>query len=295
MVSQSRHRRDIDVQRDSTHPTTITVTNQTATIAATLAGTQGLTQNGSGKLILTETPGYYDGTTNSSGTFEVFADFNTTNNPAFSDALVINGLFESAATLNLDVNQNGSEGSTNVMGSGTLRLIGTNNSSTTPDLFFCPDAFENSYYGAAMDVSNLDLGDLQRYIFANTGHNAIARYDPWNDARINSSISGTGGITYIAQNTYGGSSPMESQLVLAGSNSFTGPVEIQRGSIYLENAWAMVQTNKLLMDPTNGNNARFFLYGNNATVANLESSGAGTPLIANGNVANPIPINRPQL
>jgi autotransporter-associated beta strand protein len=154
-------------------------------------------------------------------------------------------------------------------------------------LFFCPDAVANNYYGAALASSTLDLGASQRYIFALTQHNAVAQYDPYEDARIDANIIGAGGITYIAQNTYGGTAPMECQLVLAGSNSFTGEVEIQRGSIYLFTPWALVQTNKLLFDPAQSNNARLFLYGSGATVANLESSGAGNALIANGNLSNP--------
>ncbi len=269
--------------------TAIIVSNETATIGAGLEGTQGLTKNGNGTLVLVDTPGYDDGTTNNAGTFELLSSINTSNNASFSDPLVINGgVVESAATLNLDCYQNNDAGSVNVMGAGTLRLAGTTNGSTSPDIFFCPDAYENYYYGTALDVSNLDLGDSERYIFALTQHNAIARYDPWEDARIDANIIGTGGITYIAQNNYGSS--MECQLILAGSNSFTGQVEIQRGSIYLLNASALVQTNTLLLDPAESNNARLFLYGNNATVENLESSGAGSALIANGNVNNPITI-----
>ena len=80
---------------------------------------------------------------------------------------------------------------------------------------------------------------------------------------------------------------MECPLVLNGVNTFTGEVEIQRGSIYLFTPQALAQTNKLLFDPVSTNNARLFLYGNGATVADLESSGTGNPLIANGNVNNP--------
>ena len=264
----------------------ITVTNETTTIGAKVIGTQGLTQNGNGTLVLVQPVGYSGGTTNTSGTLEFLGNFATANNGPFPDPLIIDGVVETGGTLSLNVNQNNSEGSTNVIGGGTLRLIGTTNSGTVPDLFFCPDAVANDYYGAAIDVSNLDLGDVQRYIFALTEHNAVARYDPYEDARINSSISGQAGITYIAQNTYGGGSPMECQLVLAGSNTFTGPVEIQRGSIYLFNQSALVQTNELLMDPAVSNSARLFLYGNGATVQSLESSGAGTAIIANGNLAN---------
>jgi len=275
----------------SASPTpTITVSNQTATIGVELAGTQGLTQNGNGTLVLVDEVGYDGGTTNNSGTIELLASLDTTNNPTYASPLVVNGIVESAGTLNLDVNQNNSAGSINVLGQGTLKLVGTTNGPTSPDLFFAPDAYENYYYGAALDSSNLDLGDVQRYIFAITEHNAVAKYDPYEDARIDANILGAGGITYIAQNTYTGGSPMECPLVLAGSNTFTGEVEIQRGSIYLFNPYALVQTNELLMDPAQGNNARLFLYGNDATVGNLQSSGAGNPLIANGNVNNPITI-----
>jgi autotransporter-associated beta strand protein len=276
----------------STNPSpVIIVNNQTAAIGAGLAGTQGLSQNGNGLLVLVQPVGYEDGTTNNAGTIELLSSLDTTNNPSFASPLVINaGIVESAATLNLDVTENEENGSTNVLGLGTLRLVSTNNGPSSPDLFFAPDAYENYYYGTALDVSNLDLGASQRYIFALTEHNAVAQYDPWEDARIDANILGTGGITYIAQNSWTGSYPIECPLVLAGSNTFTGEVEIQRGSIYLFNASALVETNELLMDPAISNNARLFLYGNDATVANLESSGAGNALIANGNVLNPIAI-----
>ncbi len=276
----------------SAHPSpVITVSNKTATIDAALAGTQGLSQNGNGTLVLVQPIGYDEGTTNNAGTIDFLSSLGTTNNPSFASPLVINGgVVESAATLNLDVTDNSDAGSTNVLGLGTLRLTSTNNGPSSPDLFFAPDAVANDYYGAALDVSNLDLGGSQRYIFALTEHNAVAQYDPYEDARIDANILGTGGITYIAQNTYGGGSPMECPLVLAGSNSFTGELEIQRGSIYLFNPSALVQTNLLLMDPAVSNNARLFLYGNGATVGNLASGGAGTALIANGNVDNPITI-----
>ena len=46
------------------------------------------------------------------------------------------------------------------------------------------------------------------------------------------------------------------------------------------------------MDPAVGNNARLFLYGNNAVISNLSTPGAGSVLagsavIANGNLKNP--------
>ena len=277
--------------RTSSGTPSITVNNQTTTIGAALAGSQGLTQNGSGTLVLVQPVGYTGSTINNAGTIELLGSLGTSNNATFYSPLVINtGIVESAATLNLDVDQNNAAGSTNVVGAGTLRLIGTTNSSASPDLFFAPDGVANDYYGSALAAGTLDLGNRQRYIFARTEHNAVAQYDPYEDARIDANIIGAGGLTYIAQNTYGGSYPMECPLVLAGTNTFTGTLEIQRGSVYLFNAAALVQTNILWLDPAASNNARLFLYGNGATVANLESDGAGTALIANGNVINPVNI-----
>lgn len=269
----------------------ITVSNQTATINAELVGVDGLTQDSGGTLVLAQLPAQSGGTTNEAGILELLSGLTTWNNSTWEMPLVVNGVVDSAATLNLDVKDNTSFGSTNILGKGTLRLVSANSSGANEDLFFGPDVVGNEYYGAALAINTLDLGSSQRYIFALTAHNAVGRYDPYEDARIDANIIGSGGITYIAQNTYTGSSPMECPLVLAGSNTFTGEVEIQRGSIYLFTPQALARTNRLLMDPAENNNARLFLYGNGATVANLESSGPGNSLIANGNVANPIAIS----
>ena len=262
---------------------TISVTNQTATLGLALAGSQGLSQNGNGTLILQQPVGFTGGITNNAGTLWLMGTFRTYK----ATPLMINaGVVQSGGTLNLACNQGSSSASTDVAGAGTLKLVATTNSASSPDLYFDPDQVSNSYYGSKIVAGTLDLGSLQRFIFSKSGHNSVATYRNNEDARINSSIIGSGGITYIAQMTYAGAPPMEVPLVLAGSNAFTGTVEIQRGSIYLLNNFALVQTNKLLMDPASGNNAKFFLYGSGATVANLQSSGSGTAYIANGNWAN---------
>ena len=267
----------------STGTPSITVNNETTTIGVALTGTAGLNQNGNGTLVLAQPVAYAGGTTNNAGTLVLSGSLNTYE----ATPLSITTDVQSGGTLNLDVDQNSEAGSINVTGGGTLQLVSTSNGTNSPDLFFGPDAVANDYYGAAMAVSTLDLGASQRYIFALTEHNAVAQYDPYEDARIDANIIGAGGITYIAQNTYGGAEPMECPLVLAGANTFTGELEIQRGSVYLFTPQALAQTNELLLDPASTNNARLFLYGNGATVANLESSGSGNALIANGNVNNP--------
>ena len=62
---------------------------------------------------------------------------------------------------------------------------------------------------------------------------------------------------------------MEASFALNAANTFTGPLEIRRGSVYLGNANALTQTNALMFNPVAGQNARLFLYGNNATVSDL--------------------------
>ena len=223
-------------------------------------------------------------TTVSGGTLNVLSNIYTFANRA----LTVNSgaTAQSAATINVNVNQNSSVNSTNITGPGTLRLISSINSTSSPDIYFGPDHSGTSYYGAWINSAILDLGNSQRYIFAKTGHNSVSQYYPKSDAVIGSSIIGSGGITYIAQMTYSASNPMEVPLVLAGSNSFTGSLEIQRGLIYLMNPNALTQTNTLFLNSSGTNNARFFLFGNNVTVGNLASSAGGTNLIANANVGN---------
>jgi len=270
----------------------INVINQTATIGVSLGGAQGFTKNGPGLLVVVQplpAAGFH---TNNAGVLRLLGSLSAYAN----SGLVINaGAVESAATLNLMVSQNGNTGSTNVLGAGTLRLIATANGPANPDLNFGPDANGVLFYGAQIDMATLDLGATQRYLYATSSHNSVAVYRNREDARINGNIIGSGGITYLAQNTNAGANgnqPMECPLVLGGSNTFAGELEIQRGSVYLLNPNALTQTNQLLMDPIAGHNTKFFLYGNNPTVANLASSGAGTALVANGNVENntaPVP------
>jgi autotransporter-associated beta strand protein len=104
-----------------------------------LAGTGGLNQNGNGTLVLVQPAGYTGGTTNNAGTLELLGSLSTYSNAPLA---INSGIVESAATLNLDVDQNNDSGSTNVIGAGLLRLVGTTNSSSSPDLYFDPDAFE---------------------------------------------------------------------------------------------------------------------------------------------------------
>ncbi len=185
-----------------------------------------------------------------------------------------------------------------VAGGGTLNLTSTTNGPTSPDIYFDFNDADGSTanWGTAISA-NVNLGSAQRYLFGKTNHSGFGVYGLSADCVFTGSISGSGGLTFIAQDTFvSSSSPMEVPFVLAGANTFTGMLEIQRGSVYLDNATALTQGNVLLLDPTSGPinggaagpyNARLFLNGFNAVVSNLSSSGSGNAAIANGNRTNP--------
>ncbi len=259
----------------------ITVSNQTTTIGAVLAGTSGFTKTGAGELDIASQNSYTGTTTVNAGTLNFLTNANTYRDTPL--VIAAGAVVSSSATLNLNVSQNGNGPSVNVSGAGMLRLTATNNSASSPDLFFGTDQVANDYWGVS-ESAPLDLGSRQRFVYGLTGHNGVGEYGLTSaDAQFGGSISGSGGLTFIAQNTWNGSPTMEVPFCLLASNNFTGPVELQRGSVYLGNANALTQTNVLFLNASGTNNARFFLYGNSVAVANLSSSSGGTNVIANGN------------
>jgi autotransporter-associated beta strand protein/YVTN family beta-propeller protein len=250
-----------------------------ATINAIVAGTNGLNKAGAGRLTLTAANLYSGTTVVNAGSLA----FGTVSWSAGNQLNIASssGAGESAGTLNLIVNATGTM--LGVVGPGTLRLTSNTNTATTPDIYFGPNHSANSYWGARI-ATPLDLGSSQRFIFGKTGHNGVGQYGLTNaDCQFTGPISGAGGLTIIAQNNWTGSSPMEAGFALNAADTFTGPLEIQRGSVYLGNAGALNQSNVLRFNPAAGNNARFFLYGRNASISDLSSSGAGAVVIANGN------------
>ena len=259
---------------------TVTVLGATTAVNAPIAGTAGLTKSGQGRLVLGGANSYTGTTTVSAGTLGL-------GSATFSAASPLNisapsAAVESAGTFSLAVNTTAT--AIDVSGSGTLRLTATTSGSVSPDLDFGPNHSGNSCWSARL-AANVDLGSAQRYVFGRTGHNGVGMYGLTGaDCQFGGSISGAGGLTFIAQNNWTGSEPMEVPFALNASNSFTGPVEIQRGSVYLGDANALTQSNALTLNPASGNNARVFLYGNNASVSDMSSAGAGSALIANGNL-----------
>ncbi|MGA2254756.1 MAG: autotransporter-associated beta strand repeat-containing protein, partial [Thermoguttaceae bacterium] len=281
---------------------TFDIEGQTLTLTGSATGSGGLTKAGPGGLVLTGAVNYGGPTMVNGGNLTLSINNNnsatTVNGGTLTllsidvnanNAITINagGVVQSAGTLKLIAN--GSAAAACVQGNGTLALTSTSSSAATPDISFNDNDVDNSTanYGTSINTP-IDLGASQRYIWGRTNHNGLGQYGLTNtDCMFNGPISGAGGLTFIAQDSFTtGSHPMETPFALNAANTFTGPVEIQRGSVYLGNANALVMNNVLTLDPAAGNNARFFLYGNNASVSNLSSSGGGSAVIADGN-ANP--------
>ena len=247
----------------------------------------GLNKLGTNSLTLSVVGSYTGGTQVSGGTLipgvpDALGPGNIIVSSGAAIAIPSTGL-DSNATFYANVGSaspaNATAGST-----GTLNFNQTAGSATKPDLVFGNNHSANSYNGAEVSAA-MNLGSTQRYIWGYTSHNGVGQYGTGKtDAVIAGNISGTGGITIIGQNdTY--ETNMAVGFSLLGSNSFTGPVIIQGGSLYLGNANALVQGNALSLTPVSGDLARFFLYGQNPIVSNLSSSGAGSSIIANGNLA----------
>ena len=258
---------------------TVTVLSATTSIAASLAGSAGFTKNGSGRLLLSGANTYSGVTLVNVGTL----GFNNAQIAASNPVNLAGAAttLESGGTLNLGVNT--SSTAIEVYGAGTVRLITTTNSAVYPDLYFGPNHSGNTCWGARIS-SGLDLGAIQRYVFGKTGHNGVGPYGlTGTDCQFAGPISGSAGLTLIAQNNWIGADSMEVPFAFNAANTFTGPVEIQRGSVYLGNGNALVRGNALTFNAAAGNNALFFLYGNNASISDLSSPGAGTAQIANGN------------
>ncbi len=256
--------------------------NSTLTLSAVInGGNLALTKAGPGTLNLTWANLYTNAITVSGGTLAAnsltFASGKTLSIAAGATVASAGSLF---------LNANGSSLMTGVSGAGTLQLTGTANGPAAPDIYFCANDVDNSSanYGTKIGTA-VNLGSVQRYIWGKSNHNGVGQYGVTAaDCQFGTNIYGAGGLTFIAQDAFtSGSSPMEVGFCLNASNSFTGPVIIQRGSVYQGAAGAFPAGNGLQFNVAAGNNGKFFLYGLNTAVTDLSSTGAGTAWVANGN------------
>jgi phospholipase C len=253
------------------------------TVPNDIAGSGGCRQNGSGTVTLSGNLSYLGPTLVNAG---ILALPGNVTFDASSGAVLDLG---SGAAVNVsstvfNLNANSSGVAVDVMGAGTLRLVSTLNSiETFSDINFGPNQTGTADFGCRL-AANLDLGSIHRTIYGWSGANDVARNNlSGADCQLAGTISGTAELTLQGQNSFDGVNTMEVPFVLLASNSFTGPLEIQRGSVYLGNANALVCSNALIFDAPDIQNSRLFLYGFNASISDLQSSGIGNALIADGN------------
>lgn len=269
--------------------TTVSPNGNTVVMSGAISGNFNLTKYGAGALVLAGNNTFSGTLTAAAGTLGIGSMTlagDTTASPQINLLNIAAGaVVQSAGTLSLNASSSLNP-SLDISGAGTLQLVATNNNALSPDIYMSASDSTASHnnWGAALGTA-INLGNAQRFIWGNGNHNGIGQYGLTNgDCQFNGTIYGSGGLTFIAQMTYNFTTPlMEIGFVLNGSNSFTGPVELQRGALYLGNANAISQTNALLLNPASGNTALLFLYGNNLAVANLGSTTNGTSIIANGN------------
>jgi fibronectin-binding autotransporter adhesin len=240
-------------------------------------GENSLTKMGAGKLIFTANNALVTGPIS---IVEGTLGFATQSFSRTRTLDIADGAFaESSGTMNLIVDGNNTFNA--VTGTGTVKLVGTaNNATTNPDIYFGPNHNSNDFWGVGIEPK-VDLGSVERFAHARSGNNGFGQYGPDTDAMFRGDIIGTGGLTIIGQQVNNNGDEVPYALYTA-ENSFTGPLTITRGSVYLNTGANLTGSPALTFNPTAGNRARLFLWGNSITIGNLNSSGAGTPGIANG-------------
>ena len=255
---------------------TVTVTND-------IAGPGGYRQSGGGTVTLAGNLTYTGPTTVNAGVLQLPG--NITFDASSGAVLTIaNGATTVVAGTVFNLNVNSSSVAVDVAGAGTLQLASPLNlTEAFPDISFGPNQSGTADYGCRL-AANLNLGSIHRTIFGWSGGNDVARNNLTGaDCQFGGSISGTVELSLQGQNSFQGVNVMEVPFALLASNSFTGPLEIQRGSVYLGNVNALTASNTVIFDAPENQNSRLFLYGFNAVIADLQSSGYGDALIADGN------------
>ena len=143
-----------------------------------------------------------------------------------------------------------------ISGGGTLNLTSTtNNATTSPDIYFnYNDANNNANWGTSISA-NINLGSHQRYFWGKDNHDSYGNFGaaPMHTIQAPYRIRWN---QFRGENSYQNQEVSQTDFVLAGANTFSGELEIQR-SVYLANPIALSENNALVLDPAAGFNAWF--------------------------------------
>jgi len=258
--------------------------SDTVSVASEILGSGGLQQNGSGTLNLSGSLAYTGPTAVNAGALSLLADTVTFDASTGAALTIASNVVAQSISENLNLNVNSSNVAVDVTGQGTLQLSSTlNHVLGFSDVNFGPNNSGTADLGCRL-AANLNLGSVHRTIYGWSGGNDVARNNLTGcDCQFAGSISGSAELTLVGQNSFAGVNTMEVPFAFNAANSFTGPLEISRGSVYLGNANALTMGNVLILDPPASVNSRLFLYGFNASVSDLQTAGYGSVVIADGN------------
>ena len=176
-----------------------------------------------------------------------------------------------------------------ISGAGTINLVSTtDNATTNPDIYFNFGSVVNSSADDGDFISAaINLGSSPRYIWGLTEHNSVPSYGQYADSAFTGVISGSAGssLVLIGQDNYNpssGSNWMEMPYYLDNSaNTFTGPVQVQRGALYIS-ATGSLPGNNLTLDPTGVGSVTITTGGSGYTSAPTVTFSGGGGSVAAG-------------
>src|SRR5207302_4493957 len=115
-----------------------------------------------------------------------------------------------SSTGTLFLTANTSSAATEITGAGTLNLTSTTDGPTSPDIYFdWNDADNGTANWGTRIAAAVNLGAAQRYLFGKTNHNGFGQVGLSADAVFSGPVTGAGGLTVLAQDSYTGTNPMQ--------------------------------------------------------------------------------------
>jgi phospholipase C len=249
-----------------------------------ILGSGTLIQNGTGITVLNGNLTYTGPTIVNAGTLVLPHD--VTYDAGVGTTLTVASNAVAATGFEIFLDANSSSVAVDISGAGTTRLISTlNRIESYADMVIGANnnGVSTANYGIRI-ASGLDLGSTERLFWAYSSRDDVSTYGLTGcDCQFAGPISGTAQLQLLGENSWPGVNTMEEQFAFNAANTWTGPLEVLRGSVYLGNAGALTNGNVLILDPAASVNSRFFLYGFNASVSDLQSGGYGSATIADGN------------